>query len=145
MTSPEASRSNVKEGYRIGPYEIRSLVGAGGMGEVYRARDTRLGRDVALKLISAPGAENEAIQRFEREARAAGSLQHPNVLVVHDFGYGGKRPYLVTELLNGRSLRDRLRDGPLAWRAAASTSPRAWRQHTRAESSTATSSPRTSS
>jgi Tol biopolymer transport system component len=118
MTSPEPVRQTVSAGTRFGPYEIRAFIGAGGMGAVYRAHDTRLGRDVALKLITSGQTDEEAIRRFEREARAAGSLQHPNVLVVHDFGEAGGQCYLVTELLRGRSLRDRLRDGPFSWRTA---------------------------
>jgi len=106
-------------GTRLGPYEILGLVGAGGMGEVYRARDTRLGRDVAVKVL--PGEVShtpERLHRFEQEARLAGSLNHPNVLTVFDVGSHEGAPYLVTELLEGRSLREVLAPGPLPPRKA---------------------------
>ncbi len=90
-----------------GPYEVVGLVGAGGMGEAYRARDTRLGRDVALKILPAEYAHSaDRLRRFEQEARLAGSLSHPNVLTLFDVGSHEGAPYLVTELLEGRSLRD---------------------------------------
>jgi hypothetical protein len=89
------------------------------MGEVFKARDTRLGRDVALKLLPASFASDpERVRRFEQEARAVGALDHPNVLVVHDVGAHGGLPYLVTELLEGETLRERLRDGGLSPRRA---------------------------
>jgi hypothetical protein len=89
------------------------------MGEVYRARDTRLGRDVALKVISDGAAlDHERLQRFEQEARLAGSLNHPNLVVVHDVGSEGGAPFLVTELLEGESLRHRLARGRLPLRTA---------------------------
>jgi len=98
----------------IGPYEIIGWIGAGGMGEVYRARDPRLGREVAIKVIGeAFAADAGRVQRFEQEARAAGRLNHPNVLAVYDAGVSDGRPYIVSELLEGESLRDRLRTGPL--------------------------------
>ena len=106
-------------GTRLGPYEILGPVGAGGMGEVYRARDTRLGRDVAVKVL--PGEVShtpERLHRFEQEARLAGSLNHPNVLTVFDVGSHEGAPYLVTELLEGRSLREILAAGPLPPRKA---------------------------
>jgi serine/threonine protein kinase len=87
-------------GSRLGPYEIGPLIGAGGMGEVYRARDSRLGRDVAVKVLPASLASDaERLRRFEQEARAAGALNHPNVLAVYDVGTRDGSPYLVTELL----------------------------------------------
>src|SRR5215471_3779599 len=106
-------------GARVGPYEVLAALGAGGMGEVYRARDTRLGREVALKII-ADGAvlDPERLQRFEQEARLAGSLNHPNLVVVHDVGSEGGAPFLVTELLEGESLRHRLSRGRLPLRTA---------------------------
>jgi serine/threonine protein kinase len=98
-------------GTRLGPYEIGALIGAGGMGEVYRARDERLHRDVAVKVL--PSADPERVRRFEIEARAASALNHPAILSVHDFGEHEGMPYLVTELLDGESLRARLKVGPL--------------------------------
>jgi serine/threonine protein kinase len=96
-------------GTTLGPYKILAPLGAGGMGEVYRARDTRLGRDVAIKVLPAEyAADAERLRRFEQEARAASGLNHPNILVVHDLGTHEGAPYLVTELLEGATLRDRL-------------------------------------
>jgi eukaryotic-like serine/threonine-protein kinase len=96
-------------GARVGPFEVLSLVGAGGMGEVYRARDPRLGRDVALKVLPVPIASDaDRLRRFELEAKAVGALNHPNVLAVYDVGTEGGRPYVVTELLEGDTLRTRL-------------------------------------
>jgi Tol biopolymer transport system component len=106
-------------GARVGPYEILAPLGAGGMGEVWRARDPRLGRDVAVKVLPARVAgDADRLQRFEQEARATGALNHPNVLAVHDFGTHDGAPYLVTELLEGMTLRERLADGPLPVRKA---------------------------
>jgi Tol biopolymer transport system component len=99
-------------GTRIGPYEIAASIGAGGMGEVYKARDTRLNRDVAIKVLPASFAEDPGrLRRFQLEAQSAGSLNHPNILTVHDIGTHENSPYLVSELLEGESLRDRLRGG----------------------------------
>jgi len=106
-------------GTRLGPYEIVVLLGAGGMGEVYRARDARLARDVALKVL--PGALNtdsDRLRRFEDEARAAGALNHPNVVSIHDVGIEQGRPFLVAELLEGETLRERLVRGALPPRRA---------------------------
>ena len=101
-------------GARLGPYEILGSIGAGGMGEVYRASDPRLGRDVAIKVLPEAFARDpERMRRFEAEARAAGGLNHANVLVVHDIGVEGDLTYLVSELLEGESLRDRLSRGKL--------------------------------
>ena len=101
-------------GSRIGAYEVRSLIGAGGMGEVYRASDPRLKRDVAIKVLPAAFAQDpERMRRFEFEAQAAGRLNHPNVLSVYDLGVHDGSPYLVSELLEGESLRERLRAGKL--------------------------------
>jgi Tol biopolymer transport system component len=103
----------------LGPYEITAPLGAGGMGEVYRARDTRLGRDVAIKVLPASfSADPERLRRFEQEARAAGALNHPNVLAIYDIGTHDGAPYLVTELLEGETLRERLQNGPLPLRKA---------------------------
>ena len=101
-------------GSRLGPYEILAAIGAGGMGEVYRARDTRLNRDVAIKVIAARLADSpDALARFEREARAVAALAHPNILALHDVGVADGISYAVTELLDGESLRDVLRTGAL--------------------------------
>jgi serine/threonine protein kinase/tetratricopeptide (TPR) repeat protein len=106
-------------GTRLGPYEIVAPIGAGGMGEVYRARDTRLGRDVAIKVLPAELArDSERVKRFEKEARATGSLNHPNILAIHDVGLHEGSPYLVEELLEGQTLRGALRSGPLPARRA---------------------------
>ena len=107
-------------GTRVGPYEILGPLGAGGMGEVYRARDANLGRDVAVKVLPADLADNpEALVRFEREARAVAQLSHPNILAIHDFGRQGETAYAVMELLEGETLRARLANGALPARKAA--------------------------
>ena len=106
-------------GSRLGPYEIVTPIGAGGMGEVYRARDTRLGRDVAVKVLPASfSTDPDRLRRFEQEARAAGILNHPNVTAVYDIGTVDGSPYVVSELLEGETLRSRLGGGPLAPRRA---------------------------
>jgi Tol biopolymer transport system component len=101
-------------GTRLGPYEVIAPIGEGGMGEVYRARDTRLGRDVAIKILPPSVADDpDRLRRFEQEARAAGALNHPNILVVHDVGNHDRAPYLVCELLEGTTLREQLGASPL--------------------------------
>src|SRR5262245_26449923 len=101
-------------GTRLGPYQIASPLGAGGMGEVYRARDTRLGRDVAIKVLPAHLAEEpERRARFEREARTVSGLNHPNICVLHDIGRDGNIDYMIMELVEGESLAQRLIGGPL--------------------------------
>ncbi|HET7434792.1 MAG TPA: protein kinase [Thermoanaerobaculia bacterium] len=103
----------------LGPYKIIAPIGAGGMGEVYRALDTRLGREVALKVLSQSLAQDEeALHRFEQEARAVGMLNHPNIVAIYDVGVQDSRHYIVTELLEGESLRVRLRQGPIHARKA---------------------------
>ena len=103
------------EGEHLGPYEIIGPLGKGGMGDVYRARDTRLRREVALKMLAdAAVNEQESLMRFERETHAVAALNHPNILAIHDTGTHNGVPYAVTELLNGESLADRLRSGSLA-------------------------------
>ena len=109
----------LKPGARLGPYEIVSALGAGGMGEVYRARDPRLGRDVAIKVL--PGvfsADVDRLHRFEQEARAAAALSHPNILAVLDIGTDANAPFIVSELLEGETLRERANAGPVAVRKA---------------------------
>jgi eukaryotic-like serine/threonine-protein kinase len=106
-------------GTRLGPYEIISPVGAGGMGEVYRARDTRLGRDVAVKVLPSLFADDEQrLLRFEQEASAAGALNHPNILAIYDVGKQDGSPYVVSELLEGETLRERLAGAALPPRKA---------------------------
>ena len=101
-------------GTKLGPYEVQSPLGAGGMGEVYRARDTRLDRTVAIKILPSHLADNpEARQRFEREARAISSLNHPNICTLYDVGEQSGLHFLVMEYLEGETLADRLRKGPL--------------------------------
>src|SRR5579859_5694272 len=101
-------------GTKLGPYEIQSPLGAGGMGEVYRARDTRLDRTVAIKILPEHLSSNsEAKQRFEREARAISSLTHPNICTLYDVGRQDGIDYLVMECLEGETLADRLMRGPL--------------------------------
>src|SRR5206468_6172682 len=100
-------------GTRMGRYEIRSKIGEGGMGEVYRARDEKLNRDVAIKILPAAFSEHpDRLRRFEQEAQAAGALNHPNILAVFDVGMHDEAPYVVSELLEGETLRERL-DGPV--------------------------------
>jgi serine/threonine protein kinase len=95
-----------------GRYAVEEELGRGGMGRVVRARDLKLGRAVALKVL-APGAHDEKhLRRFEQEARAAGALNHPNILVVFDVGEHAGEPYIVTELLRGKTLRECLNGGP---------------------------------
>ena len=102
-------------GTSLGPYSIVGSIGAGGMGEVYRARDSRLGRDVAIKILPAQfAADAERLRRFEQEARAAAALNDPNIMAIYDLGtQPNGSPYIVSELLEGETLRDRLRSGPL--------------------------------
>ncbi|HUP49845.1 MAG TPA: serine/threonine-protein kinase [Thermoanaerobaculia bacterium] len=108
------------ENVMLGPYRIAGLLGEGGMGAVYRARDTRLGRDVAVKVLTNLTVhDREKLLRFEQEARAAGMLNHPNLLTIFDVGNAGDTPYVVSELLEGETLRDRLKRGPIAPRRAA--------------------------
>src|SRR5262245_196318 len=97
---------SMQPGTRLGPYEIESLIGAGGFGEVYKARDTRLDRTVALKIL--PGSEAELKARFEREAKAIAALQHPHICTLHDVGTDSGTDFLVLEYLEGETLADRL-------------------------------------
>src|SRR5215831_11019502 len=106
-------------GTKLGPYEIVSPLGAGGMGEVYRATDTRLDRTVAVKILPEHlAASPEARQRFEREARTISSLNHPHICVLHDVGSQNGTSYLVMEFVQGETLEERLQKGPLPLKQA---------------------------
>jgi eukaryotic-like serine/threonine-protein kinase len=106
-------------GNKLGPYEIIAPLGAGGMGEVYRARDSRLHREIALKVLPEFfAADADRLRRFEQEARAVAALNHPNILAVHDIGEDGGMRYMVSELLEGTTLRERLNSGPIGQRRA---------------------------
>src|ERR1700722_3128808 len=108
---------NLATGTKLGPYEIVSLLGAGGMGEVYRARDSRLKREVAIKVLpQALSLDTDRLRRFEQEALATAALNHPNILAVFDIGTHEGAPYVVSELLEGETLRERLRGGSMAVR-----------------------------
>ena len=105
---------SLASGTKLGPYEIQSAIGAGGMGEVYRAKDTRLGRDVAIKILTASfAADTDRLRRFEQEARTIAALNHPNILGIHDIGTHDGTPYLVSEFLDGRTLREELQAAAL--------------------------------
>jgi len=107
-------------GTKLGPYEIQSSIGAGGMGEVYRARDTRLAREVAIKVLPEAFARDpDRLERFEHEARVLSTVNHPNILAIHDVGAQGDLHYLVSELLEGQTLREKMNAGPLAQRRVA--------------------------
>jgi serine/threonine protein kinase len=104
----------IEAGTRLGPYEITSPIGAGGMGEVYRANDTRLGRDVAVKVLPAHMSSSaELRQRLDREARTISQLSHPHICTLHDVGHQDGTDYLVMELLEGETLADRLGCGTI--------------------------------
>ena len=94
-------------------YALGALLGSGGVGRVYTARDRKLQRDVAVKVLGSAAPDSDAVRRFGREALAAGSVQHPNIVAVFDAGEEEGRPFIVTELLRGTTLRDKLRAGPL--------------------------------
>ena len=104
----------IASGTRLGRYEIRSKIGAGGMGEVYLARDVEIGRDVALKVLpSTFSSDKDRLERFQQEACAAGALNHPNILSIYDVGKHDGSPYVVSELLQGETLRQRVASKPL--------------------------------
>jgi serine/threonine protein kinase len=108
---------SLNPGRKLGPYEIVAPLGAGGMGEVYRARDTRLGRDVALKILPQSLSNGgDRLHRFEQEAQAVAALNHPNILAVFDVGHDHDPPFLVSELLEGESLRAVIDRGALPQR-----------------------------
>src|SRR5215472_388807 len=109
----------LKPGTRVGDYEVRKLIGSGGMGQVYQARDLRLARDVAIKVLPFFLTNDpDRLRRFEQEARAAAALNHPNIIAVYQMGFYEGAPYLVSELLEGNTLRELMKRGPLAWRKA---------------------------
>jgi eukaryotic-like serine/threonine-protein kinase len=123
MLSPYHSKRQPLEtfmiGQLIGHYRVLEKIGAGAMGEVFRAHDERLGRDVALKLIRPASGDNpDHLRRFEQEARAAAALNHPNIVAIYDVGFEGTTPYIVAELLEGRTLRQRLGESPIPVRQA---------------------------
>src|SRR5215469_17684675 len=104
----------IPAGSRLGPYEILSAIGAGGMGEVYRARDTRLDRIIAIKVLPAHLADRPALrERFEREAKTIASLNHPHICALFDVGHQDETDFLVMEYLEGETLAQRLQKGPL--------------------------------
>jgi serine/threonine protein kinase len=113
---------SLNPGTHLGPYEILAPLGAGGMGEVYRARDTRLDREVAIKVLPEELAKNaQAIARFQREAKAVAALSHPNILAIYDIGTAKGASFAVTELLRGKTLRERMSRSALPWRKAVET------------------------
>ena len=105
---------SLSPGQRLGPHEIISSIGAGGMGEVYQARDTRLDRTVAIKVLPVEFSRDAALKlRFEREAKTISALNHPNICTLHDIGHESGLDYLVMEYIEGETLADRLKKGPL--------------------------------
>lgn len=119
MTDAERDEHGTRTGARLGHYELLARLGAGGMGEVYRARDVQLEREVAVKLLPPDvSADRHRLERFGQEARAAARLSHPNILAVYDLAAEGSDVFLVSELLEGRTLRERLAEGALPWRKA---------------------------
>ena len=113
------TRMAISANTRLGRYEIRSQLGAGGMGEVYLARDPKINRDVAIKVLPAAfSADSERLRRFEQEAQAAGALNHPNILSIYDVDTHDGSPYVVSELLEGETQREQLKDAALPVRKA---------------------------
>src|ERR1700731_2038312 len=117
MNQPPTSDSALSPGTRFGSYEILQRLGAGGMGEVYRARDTGLDREVAIKTLSLAGYSHpEALSRFEREARSACALNHPNIVTIYELGYVNSTRYIAMELVDGETVRTLLTAGPIPFR-----------------------------
>src|SRR3982751_1130716 len=106
----------VSIGDKLGPFEVVARLGSGGMGEVYKARDTRLGRDVAVKVLPATFGDQVWRERFNRESHAASALNHPNICAIFDVGESGGLPFFVMELLRGETLRERIAAGPMEMR-----------------------------
>ena len=129
-------------GARLGAHEILGPLGAGGMGEVYRARDTRLGREVAIKVLPAEVASDPSrLKRFEKEARSASALNHPNIVTIYDIGTTDSVSWIAMELVDGKTLRELLFPGPLPSSGCSRLprrSPTAWRGRTRRGSCTGT-------
>ena len=116
----------IAAGSRLGPYEILAPIGAGGMGEVYKARDTRLAREVAIKVLPAEVAsDRERLARFEQEARSASALNHPNIVAVYDVGRADSTSYIAMELVEGRTVRELAASGPLSMKRALSIAAQA--------------------
>jgi serine/threonine protein kinase len=114
---PDSVSSTLSPGTRFGNYEILQQLGAGGMGEVYRARDTRLDREVAIKTLSVERlAQPEALARFEKEARSASALNHPNIVTIYELGHVNSTRYIAMELVDGETLRQSLASGPIPFR-----------------------------
>src|SRR5437588_4976388 len=104
----------ISVGNRLGSYEVLAPLGAGGMGEVWRARDTRLGREVAIKVLPRElAADQDRLRRFEKEARSASALNHPNIVTIYDIGSADSVSYIAMEHVEGKTLRELLVDGPL--------------------------------
>ena len=105
----------IAAGVRLGGFEVLASHGAGGMGEVYRARDTRLGREIALKVLpEALSSDRDRLARFEQEARAASALNHPNIVTIHEIGREGQTTFVAMELINGKTLRELSAPGPMS-------------------------------
>ena len=119
FTHTLSASMTLTQGSRLGAYQVLSKLGEGGMGQVYRAHDTKLGRDVAIKIMPASVAgDPDRLARFEREAQAVASLSHPNIVAVFEFGAHEGQPFVVMELLEGETLRERLSSGPMPARKA---------------------------
>lgn len=119
MTEADGQADALKSGTRLGHYEVVGALGSGGMGEVYRARDLVLEREVALKRLPASvRSDRRRLAHFASEGRAAARLSHPNVMAVYELAEAGDETFIVAELLEGRTLRERLATGPLPWRKA---------------------------
>ena len=113
----DLNKNELREGNTVSHYRISSKIGSGGMGEVYRARDSRLDRDVAIKVLpSELSTDTDRLRRFEQEAKATSALNHPNILTVFDIGEHDGAPFIVAELLDGEELRARLDEGPIPLR-----------------------------